>query len=153
MVNRIAYNKYYADLLSRRIKLDRNAVSSSDFFAMLELCREYFVIHLDSKPAKNVLTLLRRSNYFKPVKNWFRDAYGIDIKYKDNKVEVNKCIKKQGIKFEDYVSKYRGTYSGKKTNIKKYTKREELIRLFKSRERKFGSVCVQGGAPGLGKKH
>lgn len=133
----------------------RKFVSSPTFLAIGQDQIDHFVKHGDSRYIKLMLDPFMGHKSFKPILLWFCDCAGLDYSFSGAELVLKRASSVRSL--EGNLKTYMAMYTGTAKDVgrivpTKPTRQQVLAKLFNPEGRRGGSPCVQGGAPGLGKR-
>ena len=133
----------------------RKFLSSPEFSAIGQDQIDHFVKHGDFSYIKLVLDQFLGHKSFKPMLLWCCDSAGLDYSFSGAKLVLTRASIARTL--EGDLKTYMATYTGTARDVggivpAKPTRQQSLAKLFSPEGRRGGSPCVQGGAPGLGKR-
>ena len=133
-------------------------IKSTKFIQLAEDHIEHFHQYGDYTLIKRTLDHFHGHKFFKPMLRWCCDSAGLDFSFKGSGLVLKRAAsaRKTEGNLSDYLAKYNGTAKDVGGVVssppRKPTRQQELARLFNPDGHRGGSPCVQGGAPGLGRR-
>ena len=133
----------------------RKFLSSPKFMTIGQDQIDHFVKHGDFRYIKLVLDQFIGHKSFKPMLLWFCDSAGLDYSFSGTELVLKRASSARTLEgdLKAYMAKYTGTAKDVGGIVPtKPTRQQVLAKLLNPDGRRGGNPCVQGGAPGLGKR-